>query len=258
MSSVWRHDSAGHNSIFVLLALEDSGRKRRGLLGRMLRAVGIAGILAHAVFPARALPEELPRDDVRISAELASMGTRGTTIARARERTMIILRADSGCAAWFEDSTPAAADVFQSLHYQLVEGTAESASTVHLRVGLNAELWKNPWAAMSFENSGKNSTIRLNTHGAFFKGVSPVIGLDPRRWLQPGVGHRVLRVASYSGDTLQAQVTILLHELGHIIGRIPEDSDSWDGRSGENTAEVLRHCKDEIGTMARKRKREGD
>jgi len=79
-----------------------------------------------------------------------------------------------------------------------------------------------------------------------------------QRWLQPGSAHRVLRVASYSGDTLQAQVTILLHELGHVIGRIPEDSDSWDGRSGENTAEVLRHCKDEIRMIAKNRKREGD
>ena len=258
MPWVRHHDNAGHNSISVPLELEDGGRKCRGLLGRILRAVGIAGILAIAVYPARARSQELPRDDDRISSELASMGTRGTTIARARERTIIILRADSGCAAWFEDSTSDAADVFQSLHYQLVEGTAESASTVHLRVGLNAELWKNPWAAMSFENGGNNSTIRLITHGAFFKGVSPVIGMDPQRWLQPGSAHRVLRVASYSGDTLQAQVTILLHELGHVIGRIPEDSDSWDGRSGENTAEVLRHCKDEIRMIAKNRKREGD
>ena len=257
MPWVRHHHSAGHNSILVLLEAAEGRRKCRGLLGRMLRAVGIAGILAIAVYPARAWSEELPRGDDRISAELASMGTRGTTIARARERTMIILRADSGCAEWFEDSTPDAADVFESLHYQLVEGTAESASTVHLRVGLNAELWKNPWAAMSFENGGKNSTIRLNTHGGFFKGVSPVIGMDPQRWLQPGSAHRVLRVASYSGDTLQAQVTTLLHELGHIIGRIPEDSDSWDGRSGENTTEVLRHCKDEIRMIAKNRKREG-
>jgi hypothetical protein len=224
----------------------------------MLRAVGIAGILAIAVFPAPASSEEMPRGYDQVSAELASMGRRGATIARARERTMIILRAESGCAEWFEDSTPEAADVFESLHYELVESRDESASIVHLRVGLDAELWKNPWAAMSFEHGGKNSTIRLNTHGAFFKGVSPVIGMDPQRWLQPGIGHRVLRVASYSGDTLQAQVTILLHELGHIIGRIPEDSDSWDGRSGENTAEVLRHCKDEIRTTAKNRKREGD
>ncbi len=36
--------------------------------------------------------------------------------------------------------------------------------------------------------------------------------------LQPG-GNRLLVVSSYAGNTPEAQITILLHELGHIIGR---------------------------------------
>lgn len=42
------------------------------------------------------------------------------------------------------------------------------------------------------------------------------------------------------------------HEFGHIIGRLPEDDDSWDEQSARNTAEVLRHCRSEIRSTARK------
>ena len=52
-----------------------------------------------------------------------------------------------------------------------------------------------------------------------------------------------LNVGFYDGDTPEARVAILLHELGHIIGRLPEDNDSWDGESSRNTMEVLQHCK---------------
>jgi hypothetical protein len=31
----------------------------------------------------------------------------------------------------------------------------------------------------------------------------------------------------------------------YLIGRLPEDDDSWDGRSTRNTSEVSRHCKAE-------------
>jgi len=61
-----------------------------------------------------------------------------------------------------------------------------------------------------------------------------------------------LRVASYAGNSAPAQITALLHEFGHIIGRLPEDDDSWDGQSARNTAEVLRHCRSEIRSTARK------
>jgi len=198
----------------------------------------------------------VPSDDDRVSAELATIGKRGATIARVREHTLAILRTESGCSEWFGQSNPEAADIFQSLHYELVE--SESASTFHQNDGYGAELWKSPWAAMSFEYGGRNSTIRLNTNGAFFRGLSPVVETGPRRWLQPPVIHRSLRVAWFSGDTLQAQITILLHELGHVIGRIPQDSDSWDGRSRENTVEVLRHCRDEIRTVTRNKARDSD
>jgi hypothetical protein len=53
-------------------------------------------------------------------------------------------------------------------------------------------------------------------------------------------GNRMLTVSTYNGDTPEAQITILLHELGHIIGRLPEDDDSWDGRSARITYAIFR------------------
>jgi hypothetical protein len=63
-------------------------------------------------------------------------------------------------------------------------------------------------------------------------------------------GNRLLVISSYAGNTPEAQITILLHELGHIIGRLPEDDDSWDGRSIRNISEVSRHCKTETRAAA--------
>jgi hypothetical protein len=74
--------------------------------------------------------------------------------------------------------------------------------------------------------------------------------LDPGgTFARPG-GNLMLTIASYNGNTPEAQITILLHELGHIIGRLPEDDDSWDGRSVRNTSEVSRHCKSETRAAA--------
>jgi hypothetical protein len=57
--------------------------------------------------------------------------------------------------------------------------------------------------------------------------------LDPGGiFARPGAD-LVLTISSYHRDTPEAQITILLHELEHIIGRLPEDDDSWDGRSSD-------------------------
>ena len=61
---------------------------------------------------------------------------------------------------------------------------------------------------------------------------------------------RYLLVGSYYGNTLAAQITILLHELGHVVGRLPEEFDELSGQSGRNTAEVLHFCRAEIKATA--------
>jgi len=100
------------------------------------------------------------------------------------------------------------------------------------------------------EFAGRGATIRLNANGPFFNRTSPIKQRDSGAQLVWPNGNRMLMISNYSGGTPEAQITILLHELGHIIGRLPEDDDSWDGQSSRNTSEVLRHCKNETRAAA--------
>jgi len=186
------------------------------------------------------------------SDELRSLGKRGEQISRARQQTLEILQSQNACSAWFQESDPDAAEVFRSLHYELDQrGTSH---IVRLRTEFGVSHFKHPWGAMSDESAGRNSNISLNAYGPFFVQQSRVtdsVGTIPATW------HR-LNVGFYDGDTNEARVAILLHELGHIIGRLPEDNDSWDGRSSRNTMEVLQHCKSEIDRYGRKDARIGN
>jgi len=56
-------------------------------------------------------------------------------------------------------------------------------------------------------------------------------------------GVHLLRVGPYMGDTLPAQVVALLHEFGHVLDLLPRDGDDQDGKSAQNTSEVLRFCR---------------
>jgi hypothetical protein len=112
-------------------------------------------------------------------------------------------------------------------------------------------LFKHPWTARTMEHSGRDSTIALHPSGAFLRPNLPLVEVDfrgDREWKTGGV-HRLI-IASYSGNTARAQITILPHELGHLVGWLIEDDDSWNGRSTRNTEEVLRHCQHEINAAA--------
>src|SRR5258708_19672429 len=98
----------------------------------------------------------------------------------------------------------------------------------------------------SIEKGGRDSTIQLNANGPFFNHTSRIMQLDPGGMFMRPSGNLMLTISSYNGDTPEAQITILLHELGHIIGRLPEDDDSWDVRSSPNTSHALPHCNTEI------------
>jgi hypothetical protein len=137
-------------------------------------------------------------------------------------------------------------EVFRSLHYELDRQGTSHIDRVRGEFGVTH--FKHPWAAMSNESAGRNSSISLNVYGPFFIRQSRVIdseGTTRLTW-------HVLNVGFYEGDTNEARVTILLHELGHIIERLPEDNDPWDGQSSRNTIEVLQHCKREIDRSGRK------
>jgi len=204
-----------------------------------------AAVLSSVLFaPSQSYSEGAPNHEERVVLELSALGKQGDTTARARGQVLEILQYGNGCAVWFQEADPDATEVFRSLHFKLeMRGTSYVYGMADNERG---QVFKHPWAARSIEKAGRDSTIQLNANGPFFNHTSRIMQLDPvGMFLRPS-GNLTLTISSYNGDTPEAQITILLHELGHIIGRLPEDDDSWDGRSSRNTSEVLRHCKTEI------------
>lgn len=190
------------------------------------------------------------KDDERIEARLHAMGKRGATIAEVRHQVLEILQSRNACSAWYQEVDADPAGTFRSLEFLLDEnGPLYIQSMKDSEVGRRL---KHPYVARAYENSGRNATIQLNVNGAFFNGATEVVEPYPGGGPLLRRGLHALSVASYSGNTSAAQVTAMLHELGHIVGRIPEDNDSWDGLSSRNTVEVLRYCRPEIDAVARR------
>jgi hypothetical protein len=190
-----------------------------------------------------------PNDDGRVALELANLGKQGDTIARARRQVLEILQDRNACTAWFQEADPAPAEVFRSLHLAL---EIKGPSYIYGFKDNEGQLYfKHPWAAESYQHGGRNSVLRLNANGAFFKRASIVMQLDPEGVPLRPTGFRELVISSYAGDTPEAQITILLHELGHIVGRLPADHGSSDDRSTRNTSEVLQHCQAEVRAATR-------
>jgi hypothetical protein len=216
----------------------------RVVLVRRQSVLVAAAFLSILFVAGPAYSESLSADDDRVPPELAALGRDGEVIARVREQTLVILQSDNACSAWFREVDPQSAQVFRSLHYAIKED--EHSYIFHLNDGQGGGSFKHPWVARSVEDGGQNSIVELNAGGAFFSATSQLLELDSRTTLRWPAGLHTLAIGSFRGNTISAQITTLLHELGHIVGRIPEDDDSWDGRSSRNTEEVLRHCKHEI------------
>ena len=221
-------------------------RHQSFVLRRRLIAAAVLSCLVFA--PTQSYSECAPNHEERVVLELSALGKQGDTIARARGQVLEILQYGNGCAVWFQEADPDATEVLRSLHFEL---EMRGPSYVYgMRDRERGQLFKHPWAARSIEKGGRGSTIQLNANGPFFNHTSRIMLLDPGGMFSRPSGNLMLTISSYNGDTPEAQITILLHELGHIIGRLPVDDDSWDGRSSRNTSEVLRHCKTEIRAAA--------
>jgi hypothetical protein len=224
-------------------------RRKSRQLFKLRQRVIVAAALACALFASSpSYSEGISNNDARVVLELSALGKRGDTISRARGQVLDILQNGNACSAWFQESDPDSVEVFRSLHFEL---EMEGPSYVYgIRNAEHGELLKHPWAARSIEYGGRNSTILLNANGPFFNRTSVIMELDTKGMVARPGGIRMLTTSSYKGNTPEAQITILLHELGHIIGRLPEDDDSWDGRSSRNTSDVEQHCKAETRTAA--------
>ena len=223
-------------------------RKRRQFFVLRQRLIAAAVLSCVLFAPSRSYSERTPNHDEGVVLEVSALGKRGDTISRARKQVLKILQDGNACSAWFQEADADPAEVFRSVHFEL-ERNGPSA-IYDMRNGQGKQFFRHPWGARSMEFAGRGSTIRLNANGPFFNRTARVMQPDSGAMLEWPSGNRMLTISNYNGDTPEAQITILLHELGHIIGRLPEDDDSWDGQSSRNTSEVLRHCKTEVRAAA--------
>ncbi len=173
-------------------------------------------------------------------------------LASPRKVVLAILQQENICSTWFSVFDPQIVSTFLSLNYQIEKNGPQQV----IRAKTNGGDWieYGPYIARVMQGSGPGATITINGNGAFFRHSGDIYGLE---W-SPGMAikngnQRFIHVGPYLGGTLRAQTITLLHELGHVVGAIPEDGSSrfGPGRSQENTAVILRHCKRSVDSVVR-------
>jgi hypothetical protein len=178
------------------------------------------------------------------------MGKPGQKILRAREKVLEILQTENTCSAWFREKDSNPADTFRTLNYA-VDRKGEEFILESKDPG-NMIIFRNPYVAKVFQGDGRHATITINTKGAFFSAAANVLEV----WEEGGPGtNRGLRatgVGPYAGDTMRAQVLVLLHEFGHVLDLLPADGNNVDGKSVQNTNEVLRFCRTEVESKGKR------
>jgi hypothetical protein len=182
---------------------------------------------------------------------LENLGKKGRSIFGARARVLEILEADSACTAWFRDRAPDPARLFRTLSF-----TVDSKAIDYVmqrRDSGGAGVFANPYVATVVQDGGEFQNVALNAGGAFFRPSATLVRLSKEGGPLQFHGARMLKVGPYMGNTLQAQITTLLHELGHVAGLLPLDTNDVNGQSAANTREVLRHCQPEIESTAKHR-----
>src|SRR5712692_1754940 len=191
---------------------------------------------------------DAPKD--RVQDELAAMGKTGQKILRARDKVLEILQTENACSAWLRgmDSNPAA--TFRTLNY-VVDRRGEAF--VHVsRDTASQYIFRDPYVARVGQDTGAFATVTLNASGAFFHAQATTIVGFGVRGLSKISGPRLMNIGPYPGDSVAGQVLALLHEFGHVLNLLPVDFNNEDGKSVQNTAEVLRFCRAEIESKVRR------
>ena len=178
------------------------------------------------------------------------MGKSGQKILRAREKVLEILQSENACSAWFREKDSNPADIFRTLSFEVDRQGDEFVQ--ESKDPSNMILFRNPYVAKVFQGDGRYAKITINTKGAFFYPIAGVVEV----WKEGGPlyhrGSRLTNVGPYAGDTMHAQILVLLHEFGHVLDLLPADENNVDGKSVQNTNEVLRYCRAEIESKGRR------
>jgi hypothetical protein len=185
-----------------------------------------------------------------VQAKLEAMGKAGQKISRAREKVLEILGTENACSAWFREKDANPAATFRTLRFEL-DLHGEKFIRESRDVGA-LNLFRSPYVAKVMQGDGAYGTITINTKGAFFSAASQVLEVNKEGGPTSMRGTQLLYVGPYGGDTLSAQVVALLHEFGHVIDLLPTDEDNRDGKSVQNTHEVLRYCSVELNSLSKR------
>ena len=208
------------------------------------------GAIALLLVALPAFVQASPKSDYSKRLRTATGDRREESLSKAKAQVFALLQNENACSAWFRESDSDPAGVFHSLHFQM-----EEVKPSYIQFVLDShrrDVFKHPWVAQAWQLAGRDSTVKLNLDGAFFNASSTAVALTPGGGVARYLGFRMLTVGPFKGGTSEAQITTLLHELGHITDRIPPDDDSWDGKSSRNTEEVLLHCGGEIREFAKR------
>lgn len=244
-------------SVFPVLLGDDSYHLNAFNEGCVMSRAVSAPVASVAVKPAPCVKSGLraassdacARGDDRVALELDSLGKSGAQIGRARQQVLDILGSQNACRAWFATADPAPDLTFQSLGF-LIDRDGPEDVLASVSLGLSGTI-RQPYVARATQDGGPYTHITINAKGAFYRSQAKLHKLNSEGGPMQFGGEYWLTVGTYGGNTLQAQVLTLLHELGHVINLLPEDSDDLDGKSARNTSEVLRHCRPEIELRAK-------
>lgn len=145
-----------------------------------------------------------------------------------------ILKEDNPCSTFY--GGPAAIEVLNQFRQQLKPRLLDSSVAIR----------------MSGSTTNHMSLHDALSYRLFQKAELNIEGPFNRRSLY----YSDLSIGGFPPNTREARVTILLHELGHLIGRrdrqwlLPNDGASED-LVRENTKRVIRACRDQIKRLRR-------
>ena len=183
--------------------------------------------------------------------DLNTLGKQGHSILRVRDKVLEILQTENACSDWYRTRDPHPAATFLTLAFALDRDSDMYVRTMPESGGIL--LIRNPYVAKVLQGAGPSATVTINVNGAFFFSMGTVIDGRVEGGPVSFHGARPIQVGPYTGGSFRAQVLALLHEFGHVIDLLPMDHDDYEGKSRQNTAEVLQACRAQVESKEKPR-----